>query len=195
MERREDMAYRTINELAHFEFQEAEILEMRMERGHLNLDLDSVTILPENSCNRDIRKMGAKELRLQFQFANITLFVEEGYKLFDADGNPKDVVDDRIVTGDEIGEIMQQLTGGHVYAISCREMEENSSEVKRPDEVQEEAPTEEVGDNEPDKGQENVRKEYELLLDGEERTYQVIVSASRDVEEWERFMNRCAGEQ
>ena len=81
------MGYRTVDEWENFEFQDADIGQIHMENGHLYLELGYVTILPDNSCNRDIRKMGTNELTLQLQHVQIDRIVEEGYKLYDADGN------------------------------------------------------------------------------------------------------------
>lgn len=50
---------------------------------------DNVTILPANSCNRDIREMRANELVLKISEPKIEALVEEGYKVYDANGNLK----------------------------------------------------------------------------------------------------------
>ena len=81
------MGYRTVDEWENFEFQDADVGQIHMENGHLYLELGYVTILPDNSCNRDIRKMGTNELTLQLQQVEIDRIIEEGYKLYDADGN------------------------------------------------------------------------------------------------------------
>ena len=62
--------------------------------GIFEMILDNVTILPQNSCNRDIREMRANELKLKIREPEITAFVEEGYKVYDADGNLKEKKED-----------------------------------------------------------------------------------------------------
>ena len=81
------MGYRTVDEWGSFEFQNADVEAIRKERGHWYLELGYVTILPDNSCNRDIRKMGTNELTLQLQHVQVDEILEEGFKLYDADGN------------------------------------------------------------------------------------------------------------
>lgn len=39
---------------------------------------------------------------------------------------------------------------------------------------------------------EKTGQEYRFLLDGEERTYALAVTAEHDIEEWERFMNKTS---
>ena len=80
------MKYYTENELQNFRFEGAYIAETCAVNGIFEMILDNVTILPQNSCNRDIREMRANELKLKIREPEITAFVEEGYKVFDADG-------------------------------------------------------------------------------------------------------------
>ena len=44
------------------------------------MTLSNVTILPENSCNRDIREMRANDLVLKIEEPVIRSLVREGYK-------------------------------------------------------------------------------------------------------------------
>ena len=84
------MKYYTENELQNFRFEGAYIAETCAVNGIFEMILDNVTILPQNSCNRDIREMRANELKLKIREPEITAFVEEGYKVYDADRNPKE---------------------------------------------------------------------------------------------------------
>ena len=57
------MKYHTDNELQNFQFAGAYIAEMCVVNGIFEMILDNVTILPQNSCNRDIREMRTNELK------------------------------------------------------------------------------------------------------------------------------------
>ena len=81
------MKYTTRNEFCNFEFSEVHIDDVKIQNGVFQMVLDDVKILPENSTNRDIRKMRANGLVLTIEDAQINSFVEEGYKTYDADGN------------------------------------------------------------------------------------------------------------
>ena len=83
------MKYHTINELDHFCFKEAYIAQICAVSGMFEIVFDNVTILPANSCNRDIREMRANELVLKISEPKIEALVEEGYKVYDANGNLK----------------------------------------------------------------------------------------------------------
>ena len=78
------MKYHTINELDHFCFKEAYIAQICAVSGMFEIVFDNVTILPANSCNRDIREMRANELVLKISEPKIEALVEEGYKVYDA---------------------------------------------------------------------------------------------------------------
>ena len=83
------MSYKTVNEFEHFNFKESYIASLELSLSNFHAYLDHVTILPENSKNRDIREMRTNGLCLTIKDATITNFVEEGYKVYDADGNLK----------------------------------------------------------------------------------------------------------
>lgn len=157
------MGYRTVDEAVNFEFQDAEILEIKLDRGHLFLNLGYVTILSENSCNRDIRKMGTNELLFQVQHVTVESFLEEGYKVFDADGNLTGTCDDRVIATEEYPQMFQELQQGNIYALLKKETGEEDSPFL-----------------------------YEIYMDANERTYLLKVKGKHDVQEWERFMNREA---
>ncbi len=112
------MNYRTVDELEHFEFKDAGIQSVYTRNGHLYMELEYVTILPENSCNRDIRKMGTNYMLFQIQHAQITSFIEEGFTVYDADGNKTDTVDDKILPVEEYAAGYEQLAEGTIYSLT-----------------------------------------------------------------------------
>ena len=61
------MKYTTTDELEHFSFAEAYIADVQLAGGFFHMTLSNVTILPENSCNRDIREMRANDLVLKIK--------------------------------------------------------------------------------------------------------------------------------
>ena len=79
--------------------------------------LDNVTILPQNSCNRDIREMRANELKLKIREPQITAFVEEGYKVYDADGNLKEKKEDILIAAEDQAAKLKELEGCEIYSI------------------------------------------------------------------------------
>ena len=80
------MKYTTTDELEHFSFTEAYIADVQVTGGFFHMTLSNVTILPENSCNRDIREMRANDLVLKIEEPVIRSLVREGYKVYDANG-------------------------------------------------------------------------------------------------------------
>ena len=80
------MKYNTTNELDHFNFSEAYITAIQKRNGYIQLTLDNVTIMPDNSCNRDIREMRTNGLNLKILDGEVALLVQEGYKVYNPDG-------------------------------------------------------------------------------------------------------------
>ncbi len=111
------MKYKTTNELSGFDFLDAYIGEIRALSDTFTMVLDNVKILPDNSKNRDIRKMRTNELELKIQNAKITDFVEEGYKIYDADGNLKEKKEDRPVSEADYTKEFEKLSGCVIYTL------------------------------------------------------------------------------
>lgn len=111
------MKYKTINELDHFMFRDAHIAEAGITPGSFYLLLDNVTILPENSHNRDIRQMRANQLRLTICEASLSNFVEESYRVYDANGNLKEQTADRALAQSEYAEGLRSLTDCTIFSI------------------------------------------------------------------------------
>ena len=115
------MKYKTINELETFDFQESFINDIEYALGKLSFSLDNVTIKSSNSHNRDIADMRTNQLILTFQNVTIEQIVEEGYKLYDADNNLQEAVDDRIVNETEYNEVLKNLVNCYFYSIESSE--------------------------------------------------------------------------
>lgn len=117
------MKYKTTDEWKNFSFAEAYIGDIQATNGFFHMELDNVTILPENSCNRDIRKMRTNGLLLKLEDFAITSLVEEGYKLFDANGNPLKEVEDVVIPEKDHFSVIKELVEGVIYSL---EKEENT---------------------------------------------------------------------
>ncbi len=115
------MKYHTENELEHFGFAEAYIAQVRAASELFWMVLDNVKILPENSCNRDIRKMRTNQLLFKIQQARILSLVEEGYNVYDADGKLLRREPDRPVEPEAYLQEFQNLEGCAVYSIEHSE--------------------------------------------------------------------------
>ncbi len=149
------MNYRTTNEINHFQFTDAHVGDIQHTSGFFHMVLDNVTILPENSCNRDIREMRANNLLLKICGGQIVSIIEEGYKLYDANGKEMKRCEDKVIPESEYNEVAKNLVEGVIYSLEKKE------------------------------------NQYEFIIDAEnERTYQLIVTGTEDIEEWDRFINK-----
>ena len=112
-----DYKYNTMNEFAHFDFSEAVIGDIQLAEGMFRAVIDNVKILPENSCNRDIRTMRTNELLLKLDDAKLVTLVEEGYREYDADGNLKNIYEDIVVNPDQYKQKEEVLVEGTIYEL------------------------------------------------------------------------------
>ena len=154
------MKYTTTNEFNQFELEEAHISDIQIVEGRFYMLLDNVKILPDNSCNRDIRKMRTNELFFKVTNGTMTSLIEEGYKLYDANGKLTREIEDRKVVASEYKEITDEFIDGMVYEVEKTILEDKN------------------------------QVQYRFVIDAaNERTYTMIVLGDGDLEEWDRFLN------
>lgn len=154
------MNFRTVDEFENFDFNEAHISRIENRSGHVFLMLDNVMIAAKNSCNRDIREMRTNDLVLKLQDGQITSFIKEGVKVYNADGVFQREIPDEIIPVEKYQETFDMLIDKYMLEVT----------VKR-DEASEE----------------NI---YEFEIEYEEFSYLLVVKAAHDTEEWDRFMNK-----
>ena len=111
------MKYHTDNELQNFQFAGAYIAETCVVNGIFEMILDNVTILPQNSCNRDIREMRTNELKFKIREPKVEALIEEGYKVCDASGNLKEKKDDVVIEPENQAAKLKELEGCEIYSI------------------------------------------------------------------------------
>ncbi len=151
------MKYNTTNELDHFNFSEAYITAIQKRNGYIQLTLDNVTIMPDNSCNRDIREMRTNGLNLKILDGEVALLVQEGYKVYNPDGKLTGQYEDRQVEPEQYNDVLKMLSDGGSCIYS----------LKQDDNV------------------------YMFAIDGgDERTYMLKIHGTRNMEEWDRFLNK-----
>ncbi len=166
------MKYTTANEWDQFEFADAYLTEIQKINGYFQLTLDNVTILPDNSCNRDIRKMRANGLYFKIQNGQVESFVEEGYKVYNADGKLMDQYEDRILTSEEYNDTLKALADGESCIYAMKKMAAAKEDIKQ---TEQDIKTDSI---------------YEIIIDGSnERTYVLRIRGTKDVEEWDRFLS------
>ncbi len=115
------MKYKTTDEMAHFDFHGSVIADLRTCSGLFTMILDNVKILPENSCNRDIRTMRTNQLEFRIREAVIERLTEEGYQVYDADGRLTRREEDKQVSPALFAETFGELRGCCIYAMDKKD--------------------------------------------------------------------------
>ena len=111
------MGFYTENEAETFDFNEAHIGEIRFGLGPFYMLLDNVKILEKNSCNRDVRTMRTNGLTFRIADPQIVAVIEEGYKVYNADGVLQQEVPDRNVEPEEYADLCSQLEDAVIYKL------------------------------------------------------------------------------
>lgn len=65
--------------------------------------------------------MRANQLTLKLEEGRIVSVIEEGYKVYDANGNLKDTRDDKRIEVSEFAVVAKSLVGGVIYSLEKKE--------------------------------------------------------------------------
>lgn len=111
------MQYKSTDELEQFSFKDAAIASISYSGNTFILELDNVTILADNRHNRDIHDMRANNVIVTFTDASLTKVVAEGYKVYDADNNLKETVDDTLIAPEKYTDFFKEQENNIIYSI------------------------------------------------------------------------------
>lgn len=111
------MQYKSTDELEQFSFEDAAIASISYSGSTFILELDNVTILADNRHNRDIHDMRANNVIVTFTDASLTKVVAEGYKVYDADNNLKETVDDTLIVPEKYTDFFKEQENNTIYSI------------------------------------------------------------------------------
>lgn len=110
------MGFFTENELHTFDFTESYVAELRFGLGAFELVADNVKILEKNSKNRDVRTMRTNGLHIRICEPQLEAVIEEGCKVYNADGVLQQEIADRVLEPEEYQELPKVLEGAEIYA-------------------------------------------------------------------------------
>ena len=104
--------------------------------------------------------MRTNELVLKLQDGQITSFVKEGVKVYNADGVFQREIPDDIIPAEKYEETFEMLFDKYMLEAGIKKNDETAENI------------------------------YEFEIEYEEFSYLLVVKAAHDVEEWDKFMNK-----
>lgn len=111
------MGFFTENEIETFDFTESYVAELRFGIGSFCLTADNVKILESNSKNRDIRTMRTNGLILRIAQPQVLAVIEEGCKIYNADGVLQQEIADRVMEPEEYAALCASAEGAAIYGL------------------------------------------------------------------------------
>jgi hypothetical protein len=109
------MAFKSVNEIEKFDYKDCEITSFVLDENEIRMELKALIIEPENSQNERSQRSYADTVNLTLKDAHLEKGVQEGYKLYDADGNLKEAVPERILTEQELGAFRSVAENSYLY--------------------------------------------------------------------------------
>lgn len=157
------MSYKSVNELEHFSFQDAEIRSFVQTPEGISFQLEAVIVKAQNSNNTNFTDSYAGTLSMRLVAGRIQKAVKEGYKYYDANDVLVEEVPDTPLCEAEITALMKKSEGYYLFDMVPVDAKENTTGHFL----------------------------YLLGIDADEETsYWFQVEFEKSILEWEKYMNR-----
>ena len=96
------MAFKSVNEIEKFDYKDCEITSFVLDENEICMELKALIIAPENSQNERSQRSYADTVKLTLKDAILEKGIKEGFKYYDADGNLKETVPEKILSEQEL---------------------------------------------------------------------------------------------
>jgi len=157
------MNFKSVDELQHFQFQDAQIAEVSINEEGIQFTLEAVIVKATNSQNTNFTDSYAGTLSMRLVKGEIQKAVKEGYKYYDANDVLKEEIPDTPLSQEEIDTLLGNLKDAYLFDM---------------------VPVEES---------QNQTGQYLYLIGidlDEETSYWFQVTFEKAIMEWDRYMNR-----
>ncbi len=163
------MAFKSVNEIYNFDFQDAQIVDFKQNNEGINFNIEALIIEPENSQNENYTKSYADTVRVHLANAKIISAVKCGYKKYDANNKLVEEVPDKLIENEALKIILKASVGAYLFAMDANP--ESNEEMFSYD-ISLEFPS---------------KEEYDNIGS---QIYTIKVNFTKSVFEWDRYKNR-----
>lgn len=115
------MRFKTVNEIDKFKFDDTHLSLVEYVNGSFNLVIDNVVICADNSCNRDIVDKRTNNLEFSIKNASVKSVVEEGYKIYNADGVLMEDNEDKPVNQEQYIDLFKSMEDSWLFSLKKKE--------------------------------------------------------------------------
>ena len=111
------MKYQSVNEFSHFSFSDCVLTEMSATPAGVQLTLEALIVLPENSQNTNFTASYAGTVQLRLLGGQFTESVKEGYQYRDANDVLLESVPDTLLSPTEVSSLLPELRDVYLFQI------------------------------------------------------------------------------
>ena len=116
------MRYIATNELAHFQFHDAEIKDIVFCNEHMIWEIDAVNASAMNTQNKFDKEMCIENAQITFENTRIESIIFNGYKSYDHNNNLIESKEASIANPSEYDDILKETLKGFCYVFSMEEL-------------------------------------------------------------------------
>lgn len=161
------MAFKSVNEISQFDFEDCRVTKIYKDSSSLVMELESLIVLENNTQNSNYTKSYADTTELTLEECTVKSITLAGYKVYDANDNLVEEVKDKPISEADFDSVLKGLSDSYLYRfikVSDDDGYEYDFEVEKSEEGQ--------------------------MVDLRNDTYVVRVKFTNSIFKWERYMNR-----
>ena len=111
------MKFQSVNEFSHFSFSDCVLTGIEQNPAGIQLTLEALIVLPENSQNTNFTKSYAGPVQLRLIGGQLTDSIKEGYLYRDADGKLLESVPDTVLSPAEVEALLPTFRDVYLFQI------------------------------------------------------------------------------
>lgn len=159
--------FKSENELDKFIFDDCVVNNVILTDTEMIFELEALIVGERNSQNTNFTKSYADTAKMVLSDVEINSMVIAGYKVYDADDNLVETIDDKEILVDEYSKHFDAMKGAYLYRV----LEDSSEDGKFTYDIE-------------------IESAYDNVQDLRSDTYVINASFSKSLISWDRYLNR-----
>ena len=111
------MAFKSVDEIFNFDFQDATVNNVKINDEGISFNLEALIVESENSQNENFTKSYAGTTKVKLESGKIISAIRDGYRQYDANDKLINEVEDTVLDKDQAKLIFKNVNGAYLYAM------------------------------------------------------------------------------
>ena len=184
------MRFKSVDELEHFKFQDAQITSFQDESEHLKLELEAVVVRGRHPLNETYTDRYADTVMMRLMGGRIVEAFKEGYKYYDANNVLKEEVADEEMSEADFGKLSKICKDGHIFVLETPHSLKEKLGEQFPCQMEQYMDVNPTQESNADSQIVIMAVDVDSEEEEREYTYWMAIRYEKAILEWEHMMNK-----